>query len=293
MEYQVPLEQEADYEIRVRAPLWTRIIHNKMLVIGLVIVIIMISMALLAPLISPYDPTKMDFKARLIAPNAKHLMGTDQFGRDILARIIYGSRVSMEVGAISVVIGFIGGLVIGGLAGYIRGLTDDILMRLTDALLAFPPLLLAIGLVASMGPSMATASISIGFIYIPRFARIMRSSVLVEREKEYVESARATGQTDIKIMLKHVGPNALSPMIVLATVMFAIAMILEATLSFLGVGVPPPTPSWGTMLDESRRYLGTSIYPALFPGIVLSVGVLGFNLLGDGLRDLLDPRTYD
>jgi ABC-type dipeptide/oligopeptide/nickel transport system permease subunit len=153
-------------------------------------------------------------------------------------------------------------------------------------------LLLAIGLVASMGPSLKTVCISIGVVYIPRFARVMRSSVLAEREKEYVEAARAIGQSKLKILLKHIGPNCISPVLVMATVIFALAIIIEATLSFLGIGLPPPTPSWGTMLNESRRYLGTSIYPALFPGLVISFAVLGLNLLGDGLRDLLDPKIY-
>ena len=165
-------------------------------------------------------------------------------------------------------------------------------MRIMDGLLAFPPLLLAVGLVASVGPSMRAVCIIIGVVYAPRFARVMRSSVLVEREKEYVEAARATGQSRLKILLKHIGPNCLSQVIVMGTVVFAAAIIIEASLSFLGVGVPPPTPSWGSMLDQSRRYLNTSVYMALFPGAVISLSVLGFNLLGDGLRDLLDPRTY-
>ena len=263
-----------------------------MLIIGGIVVIFFLFIAFFAPLITQYSPTKMDFRAKFAPPSAEHLMGTDHFGRDTYTRIVYGARVSFQVGLVAVSIGLIGGLIFGAVAGYVGGIADDILMRMMDALLAFPPLLLAIGLVASMGPSLKTVSISIGVVYIPRFARVMRSSVLAEKEKEYVEAARAIGQSGFKILMKHIGPSTISPMIVLATIIFALAIIIEATLSFLGVGLPPPAPSWGTMLDESRRYLSVSAWMALFPGITISIAVLGFNMVGDGLRDLLDPRSY-
>jgi ABC-type dipeptide/oligopeptide/nickel transport system permease subunit len=272
--------------------LWARISSNKMLIIGGIVVIFFLFMAFFAPLITQYSPTKMDFRAKFAPPSAEHLMGTDHFGRDTYTRIVYGARVSFQVGLVAVSIGLIGGLIFGAVAGFVGGIADDILMRMMDALLAFPPLLLAIGLVASMGPSLKTVSISIGVVYIPRFARVMRSSVLAEKEKEYVEAARAIGQSGFKILIKHIGPSTISPMIVLATIIFALAIIIEATLSFLGVGLPPPAPSWGTMLDESRRYLSVSVWMALFPGITISIAVLGFNMVGDGLRDLLDPRSY-
>lgn len=285
-------EWAVDYEIKAHPPLWNRIIGNRMLVLGGVIVILLILTATLGPYLSKYDPVEMDFAARLAPPSGKHWMGTDQFGRDTLARIIYGARMSLLVGTIAVLIGMGFGVTLGALGGYFGGLLDEIFMRIMDALLAFPTLLLAIGLVASIGPSMGAVSVSIGIINIPRFARVMRSSVLKEREKEYVEAARAIGQTHLKIICKHIGPSCLSPTIVMATVIFATAMIIEAALSFLGVGVPPPTPSWGSMLEESRRYLSQSVYLTVFPGVILSLAVLGFNFLGDGLRDLLDPRTY-
>jgi ABC-type dipeptide/oligopeptide/nickel transport system permease subunit len=269
-----------------------RMIENRMFLVGGIIVIFFLLLAFFAPLLAQYDPTKMDFSSKLTPPSLKHLMGTDQFGRDIFARVLHGTRISFEVGMAAVLVGFLGGIVIGALAGFLGKFWDNLLMRIMDSLLAFPPLLLAIGLAASMGPSLVTVCISIGVVYIPRFAYVMRSSVLVEREKEYVEAARAIGQSNTKILWKHIGPSCISPVIVLATVIFATAIIIEATLSFLGVGIPPPTPSWGTMLNESRRYLGSSIFPALFPGMALSIGVLGFNLLGDGLRDILDPRIY-
>ena len=280
-------------EVKRGSLLWAKISSNKMLIIGGIVVIFFLFMAFFAPLITQYSPTKMNFRAKFAPPSAEHLMGTDHFGRDTYTRIVYGARVSFQVGLVAVSIGLIGGLIFGAVAGFVGGIVDDILMRMMDALLAFPPLLLAIGLVASMGPSLKTVSISIGVVYIPRFARVMRSSVLTEKEKEYVEAARAIGQSGFKILIKHIGPSTISPMIVLATIIFALAIIIEATLSFLGVGLPPPAPSWGTMLDESRRYLSVSVWMALFPGITISIAVLGFNMVGDGLRDLLDPRSYN
>jgi len=280
-------------EVKRGSLLWARISSNKMLIIGGIVVIFFLFMAFFAPLITQYSPTKMNFRAKFAPPSAEHLMGTDHFGRDTYTRIVYGARVSFQVGLVAVSIGLIGGLIFGAVAGFVGGIADDILMRMMDALLAFPPLLLAIGLVASMGPSLKTVSISIGVVYIPRFARVMRSSVLAEKEKEYVEAARAIGQSGFKVLMKHIGPSTISPMIVLATIIFALAIIIEATLSFLGVGLPPPAPSWGTMLDESRRYLSVSVWMALFPGITISIAVLGFNMVGDGLRDLFDPRSYN
>lgn len=275
-----------------KALVWIRIKSNKMLIVGGIIVLTFTFMALFAPYLTSHSPTKMNFRHRFESPSTTYIMGTDNYGRDTLARILYGARVSFEVGAISVFIGLVGGIFFGAIAGFVGGFTDNLLMRMMDALLAFPPLLLAIGLVAAAGPSLMTVSVVIGIVYIPRFARVMRSSVLAEREKEYVEAARAIGQSGSNILLRHIGPSTISPVIVLGTIIFALAIIIEAALSFLGVGLPPPTPSWGSMLDESRRYLSTSIWMAFFPGIAISVAVLGFNLLGDGLRDFLDPKIY-
>ncbi len=271
--------------------IWLRIKSNKMLCIGGIVVLVFMIMAVFAPQLTPYSPTKMDFRSRFAPPSLNHPMGADNFGRDTLTRILYGARLSFKVGIISVVIGMTGGIIIGAAAGYVGGFTDNLLMRMMDGLLAFPPLLLAIGLVAAMGPSLMTVAISIGVVYIPRFARIMRSAVLAEREKEYVEAARAIGQSGFKILLKHIGPATISPVVVLGTIIFALAVIIEAMLSFLGIGIPPPTPSWGTMLSESRRFMSNSAWMAIFPGLTLSIAVLGFNMLGDGLRDLLDPRS--
>jgi ABC-type dipeptide/oligopeptide/nickel transport system permease subunit len=275
-----------------RRLLLIRFWHNRMLLAGSVVVLVFLVMAIFAPYLTGYDPNKRDIRHRFASPSIEHFMGTDQLGRDILTRIMYGARISLQVGLLSVVIGMCGGLIIGAIGGYVGGLLDNLLMRIMDGFLAFPPLLLAIGLVAAAGPSLTNVSVVIGVVYIPRFARVMRSSVLAEREKEYVEAARAVGQSSFKILFKHIGPNTLSPIIVLATIIFALAIIIEASLSFLGVGVPPPAPSWGTMLDEGRRYMSNSGWLPVWPGLAISLTVLGFNLFGDGLRDYLDPKIY-
>lgn len=271
---------------------WAKIRSNKFLMVGGTIALVLVVMAVFAPVLTDYSPTKMNFRARFAGPSLEHPMGTDQYGRDTLTRVLYGARLSFKVGIISVLIGISGGVVIGAIAGFLGGFIDNLLMRMMDGLLAFPPLLLAIGLVAAMGPSLMTVAVSIGVVYIPRFARVMRSAVLTQREREYVEAARAIGQSGFKILVRHIGPSCLSPVVVMATIVFALAVIIEAVLSFLGIGVPPPTPSWGSMLNDSRRYLNTSAWMALFPGVTISVAVLGFNMLGDGLRDMLDPRAY-
>ena len=269
-----------------------KIRSNKMLMIGGVIVLIFIIMVIVGPEATGYDHSKMSIRERFQGPSPAHWMGTDNFGRDTFARIIHGARVSFLVGVLSVSIGLVAGMLIGAIAGFTGGFLDNLLMRITDALLAFPPLLLAVGLVAAIGPSIETVSVIIGIIYIPRFARIMRGAVLSEKSKEYVEAARAIGQDPWRILVMHIGPATLSPIIVLATIVFALAVIIEASLSFLGLGVPPPTPSWGGMLSESRAFMSKSIWMAIFPGLIISMAVLGLNLLGDGLRDYLDPKEY-
>ncbi|CAB1079429.1 hypothetical protein JY97_12770 [Alkalispirochaeta odontotermitis] len=265
---------------------------NKMLMIGGIIVLILTVLIIVGPGVTGYDYSKMNFRERFQSPSPSHLMGTDNYGRDTFARIIHGARVSALVGVLSVGIGVLGGMLIGAIAGFVGGFMDNLLMRITDALLAFPPLLLAVGLVAAIGPSLVTVSVIIGVIYIPRFARVLRGAVLNEKSKEYVEAARAIGQDPWRILVMHIGPATLSPIIVMATIVFALAVIIEASLSFLGLGVPPPTPSWGGMLSESRAFMNKSIWMAIFPGLIISVAILGLNLLGDGLRDYLDPKEY-
>jgi ABC-type dipeptide/oligopeptide/nickel transport system permease subunit len=265
---------------------------NKMLLVGSIIVLIFIILIILGPGVTGHEYAKMSIRERFAKPSLSHLMGTDNYGRDTFARIIHGARVSSLVGVLSVGIGVIGGMLIGAIAGFVGGFIDNLLMRITDALLAFPPLLLAVGLAAAIGPSLVTVSVIIGIIYIPRFARVMRGAVLSEKSKEYVEAARAIGQDPWRILVMHIGPATLSPVIVMATIVFALAVIIEASLSFLGLGVPPPTPSWGGMLSESRAFMNKSVWMAIFPGLLISIAVLGLNLLGDGLRDYLDPKDY-
>jgi peptide/nickel transport system permease protein len=257
---------------------------------GGVIIAPLLLVALFMPWLSPVDPLAMDFTALLSPPSWSHLLGTDQFGRDILARIVHGARISFKVGIISVGLAVAFGTPLGAVAGYLGGWTDNLIMRIMDAILAFPATLLAIGLVSALGPSTGSAMIAIGVVYIPRFARLMRASVLARREEEYVLAAKALGETDLLLFFRHIFPNSLSPLIVQATVTFAFAIIIEAGLSFLGLGTPPPTPSWGLMLNEARAFMASAPHVAVFPGLAISLAVLGFNLLGDGLRDLLDPR---
>jgi peptide/nickel transport system permease protein len=288
--------QIADTMTVARSSRWGRelkkIRGNKMLMIGGIIVLIFIILIIAGPGITGWDYKKMNIRERFAEPSLSHLMGTDNYGRDTFARIIHGARISFLVGVLSVGIGVVGGMLIGSIAGFFGGFLDNLLMRITDALLAFPPLLLAIGLVAAIGPSIVTVSVIIGIIYIPRFARVMRGTVLSEKSKEYVEAARAIGQDSWRILVMHIGPATLSPVIVMATIVFALAVIIEASLSFLGLGVPPPTPSWGGMLSESRNFMNKSVWMVIFPGVIISIAILGLNLLGDGLRDYLDPKEY-
>jgi len=232
----------------------------------------------------------MDVPNRFALPSASHLFGTDRFGRDILSRVLYGARISLKVGFVSVILGLIVGVCLGSVAAYAGGIADSVVMRLMDALLAFPSVMLALLLRFVLGPSITSVMIAIAIIRIPTFARTVRSSVLAEREREYVLAARSVGQTHLKILFRHILPNALTPVIVLVTVLFANAILIEASMSFLGIGTPPPQPSWGIMLSDGRQYMEQHPHVVLFPGLAISIVVLGINLLGDGLRDILDPR---
>jgi peptide/nickel transport system permease protein len=267
-----------------------RFFRNRLATVGGTIVFLLIIIAIFAPFLAPYNPNEMD-SANTIAPLSwSHPLGTDEFGRDTLSRLIYGARISIQVGAISVLISSIVGTLIGAFAGFYGGWLDNVLMRIMDAIFSLPAILLAIALVAVLGPNIVNAMIAIGIIYTPIFARVVRSSVIANKESEYVEAGRALGQSNIRILFEHVLPNSASPIIVQATVTFAEAIIIEAGLSFIGLGVPPPDPSWGTMLTEARGYMDSHPLVAIFPGVAISLSVLGFNLLGDGLRDLFDPR---
>ena len=263
--------------------------RNPIGMVGAAIVLLTILMAVLAPLIAPYEPSRQGM-GRLMAPSAEHLMGTDELGRDVFSRIIYGARVSLQVGAISVILALAVGGALGILAGFYRGWLDDWLMRLVDILFAFPGLVLAIVIAGLLGPSRTNAMIAIGIVYAPAFARVIRGSVLGVMAEPYVESSRVVGASDWRIMLRHLLPNIMAPIIVMTTVYLSTAILSEAALSFLGLGTQPPEPSWGGMLNSARRFMELAPWLAIFPGGAIMLVVLGFNFLGDGLRDILDPR---
>ena len=257
---------------------------------GLVIIIVLVLMALFAPLLAPYDPTNIDGRS-LQAPSAEHLFGTDDKGRDVLSRVIYGSRTSLQVGIIATFVGVAGGALVGLLSGYFGSWTDTIFQRLIDALQAFPTLILALIMVAVVGNSITNLMVVVGIAIIPGVGRIVRGIVLSERQNQYVEAARATGAGTGRVVFRHILPNLAAPLIVIATSLLAAAILVEAALSFLGLGTPPPTPSWGGDLSgQARRYFTHAPWMAIFPGLAISLVVFGFNLLGDALRDILDPR---
>jgi peptide/nickel transport system permease protein len=257
---------------------------------GLALLVLIALVALFAGQVSPYDPIHQDFRIEREAPSAEHLMGTDEFGRDVFSRVVWGARVSLQAGAIAASIALVVGLVLGMIAAYYRGRTDGLVMRAMDILLAFPYLLLAIGIVAILGPGLLTAMIAIGIVYIPNYARVVRGAVLSVGARDFVEAARAVGARDRRVMWTHVLPNVLAPIIVQATLNVGTAIIDTAGLSFLGLGTQPPTPDWGNMLAAGRSYIIDSPWIATFPGLAILVTVLAFNLVGDALRDALDPR---
>ena len=260
--------------------------------IGAVIVLFMILVAILAPQVAPYDPISQN-APRFISPGIEHWMGTDSLGRDIASRIIFGTRVSLYVGLLSVGIALILGVVMGVAAGYFRGQTDNVLMRLIDIMLAFPGLVLAMLIAGLLGPSLTNAMIAVGLILTPSFARVARGSLLSIFAEPYIEAARSVGGTDFYIIRRHVLPNMMVPLIVLVTISLSIAILAESSLSFLGLGIQPPNPSWGGMLSNGRPYMEVAPWVAIFPGLVIMIAVLGFNFLGDGLRDALDPRLKE
>ncbi len=267
-----------------------QLVRNRLALVGMLITAMVVVTALLAPLLAPYDPFQLNVTERLQGPSRAHWMGTDHLGRDIFSRVVFGARISLEVGVVAVALGTVVGLIAGAAAGYIGGRTDTIIMSLMDAIYAFPAVLLALVLVAVFKPSLVTVMTAIAIVRIPIFARTVRGSVLAEREQEYIQAARALGQREWVILSRHILPNILAPLIVVTTTYFATAIVVEASLSFLGLGVPPPAASWGVMLNDGRRFMEATPHVVIFPGMAISLTVLGFNLLGDGLRDVLDPR---
>ena len=267
-----------------------RLAQRKRAVFGLALVVLFVAMALFAPWIAPYDPLATSWSAIRKAPSAQHWFGTDEIGRDVLARVIWGARASLLAGVVSVAISLSIGVPIGLLAGYLGKWPDMLISRITDAMLACPFLILAIALAAFLGPSLVNAMVAIGVAATPVFIRLTRAQTLSVKVEDYVMAARAVGNSNLRIALRHIFPNIAAPVIVQATLAIAAAVIAEASLSFLGLGQQPPAPSWGSMLNTAKNYVDNAPWMAVWPGASIFLLVLSFNLLGDGLRDALDPR---
>ena len=272
---------------------------NRSAILGFFIVAILVIFAIFAPFIATHMPIEQELSNRLLPPMweeggiATHILGTDDFGRDLFSRIVYGARISIMIGAISVSISLAFGLIMGVFAGYFGGKTDIIIMRIVDIMLSIPAILLAIVIVAILGPSLVNAMIAIGIVGVPTYARIVRASVMSEKNKEYVIASRVNGSNDVRLMFKVILPNCTTPIIVQATMGFASAVLEAAGLSFLGLGAQPPTPEWGAMLADSLQYITTAPWMIFYPGLAIFLTVLGFNLIGDGLMDVLDPKLKE
>ena len=259
--------------------------------IGLLIIVGLVFVAVAGPYLTPYDPIKLEMQDRFLPPSPAHPFGTDEFGRDILTRVIYGTPISFQIALVAVVVATLCGVTIGIVSAYFGGWVDLVLQRGVDIMLAFPGLLLALAVIAALGPSINNVMLAVGIGSTPFFARLVRGSVLTVREEEYVTAARVTGANDTRIVSRYILPNVLSPIVVLISQQVGWAVLSAAALSFVGLGAQPPTPEWGAMLSRGRDYLHEQWWIATFPGIAIALMVLGFNLFGDGLRDILDPRT--
>jgi peptide/nickel transport system permease protein len=269
---------------------YRRLLRNRGAVAGGLILLALVLVAIFAPVIAPYDPLEGILSDRLKPPSYQHIMGTDPQGRDLFSRIIFGARLSLQLGFISVGIAAFFGIIFGTISGYFGGLVDQIIMRVMDIMLAFPGILLALSIIAVLGPGFYNVMIAIGLSWIPKYTRIVRSSTLSAREKEYVSAAKALGCSDSQIISRHILHNIMSPIIVLCSMDIGVAILVGAALSFLGLGAQPPTPEWGSILDSGRRFINTSWWVMSFPGLAIMITVLAANLLGDGLRGALDPR---
>lgn len=271
---------------------WRRLKRNKMAVLGLIILIILLLLAVFADVIANYDNVviKQNLAHRLQGPSAAHWLGTDEFGRDIFARLVHGTRVSLQVGIVAVGISIVIGGILGAVAGYYGGKLDNTIMRVMDIFLAVPSILLAIAIVSALGPSIINLMLAISISSVPSYARIVRASVLSIRDQEFIEAAKAIGASNTRIIFRHIIPNSLAPVIVQATLGVASAILSTAGLSFIGLGIQPPAPEWGSMLSGGRQYLRYAWWVTTFPGVAIMITILSLNLLGDGLRDALDPR---
>ena len=264
--------------------------QNKIALVGLVILLLIIGAALFADVLAPYDVRAQDVKNRYQPPSMEHFFGTDEFGRDVFSRILIGSRVSLMVGIVSIAIAMVIGVLLGAYAGFKGGWIDQVLTKVIDSLMTFPSLILGILVVSALGPGEKNAIIAIAIAFVPRFARVARGPSIVLRENEFIMASRASGATDNRVILRHILPNLVGEVVVMGSLWVSTAIIIEASLSFLGLGVQPPTPSWGMMIKAGVDEIQMAPWLAVFPGLAISLAVLAFNLLGDGLRDLLDPK---
>lgn len=281
---------------RAEAPAWRvvrRLARNRLAMLGLAIIVIFVALAVLAPWIAPHDPLQSSFAKRLQPPSAEHWLGTDELGRDMLSRLLYGARISLRVGLISVAIGIVIGVPLGAISAYYGGWVDLIVQRVIDVMLAFPGILLAIVLVSTLGVGLENVMIAVGIVSIPVYTRLVRGSALALKRKDFVEAARAAGARDLVIIARHILPNCVAPVIVQSTLQVGSSILWAAGLGFLGLGAQPPTPEWGTILSRGRQYLLVAPHITTATGLSIMLVVLGFNLLGDGLRDALDPRLKE
>ncbi|MEM3658769.1 MAG: ABC transporter permease [Candidatus Hadarchaeum sp.] len=269
---------------------WRWLLARPLFLLGLTLVFAISFVAMIAPLISPYDPIKINLASRLQPPNPSHLLGTDHLGRDLLSRLLYGTRVSLMVGVTIAGMSCILGSILGLTSGYFGRTVDNVIMRVCDMFFAFPPLILAMAIAASLGPSLQNTMLALVIVWWPRYARLARSQVLSLRELDYVQAAKAAGASHVRIMLRHILPNVFSPVVIQTTLDIGQAILMAASLGFLGFGAQPPTPEWGLMASEGRVYMRDFWWYPTFPSLMILITVLGFNLLGDGLRDALDPR---
>ena len=289
----LPQKKEDEKKYSFTRDTLKRLSRNKLAMVGVVILSVLILGAIFAPWIVPYDYAEQNIEDAYMSPCAAHLCGTDEFGRDIFSRILMGSRLSLIIGFIAVAIAIIVGGLLGAIAGYYQKAVDNIIMRFMDILMSIPQLLLAIAITATLGSSIINLMIAVGVAAIPGYSRIVRASVLSVRDQEFVEAARAVGTSDFKIIMKHILPNCLAPIIVKATLDVAICILSAAGMSFIGIGLQPPSPEWGAMLADARYYIRDFSYMALFPGLCIALTIFSLNVLGDGLRDALDPKLRD
>jgi peptide/nickel transport system permease protein len=292
MDNRIDIDEEIEF-IDDGSGFLIRLFSNKMARFGGIVILLVFICAIFAPIIAPYEYDAMDLPQMLKEPSSQNIFGTDEFGRDIFSRIVYGSRISLQVGFLAVGISMLIGTILGALAGFYGGIIDLVISGITDIAWSFPVTLLAIAFIAALGPSLMNLIIALAIVSWSGFARLVRGQFLSLREKEFVEAARSLGMSDMRIILRHILPNAFAPIIVLTSLEVPKAIIIEASLSFLGLGAQPPEPSWGSIMSSGRAYIMEAPWVSFFPGIMIALIVLGFNLFGDGLRDTLDPRLKD